>query len=191
MNWIKETKLTERFRGFLANKKNFTKNEIQTLSIESKNILNGFSNPKKNNLDKTGLVIGYVQSGKTTSYEYLISLAGDNGYRLVIVLPGTNKILLNQTFLRLNKEMGVGDGNFDLAILNNPGVGDEDNLIGYLNDPHKLVVIVAMKHYGRIQNVVDLLNRPKSLSSVPDSENPYLHDEFYGYNTADDVSTLV
>ena len=39
-------------------------------------------------------------------------------------------------------------------------------------------------------NPFDLLNRPKSLSSVPDSENPYLHDDFYGYNHADDVSTF-
>ena len=35
---------------------------------------------------ETGLVVGYVQSGKTLSFETVISLARDNGYGIVIVL---------------------------------------------------------------------------------------------------------
>src|SRR6266536_2699000 len=37
----------------------------------------------------TGLVVGYVQSGKTLSFTTAIALARDNGFRLVIVVAGT------------------------------------------------------------------------------------------------------
>jgi len=40
-------------------------------------------------------------------------------------------------------------------------------------------------------NPFDILNRPKNLSSVSDDENPYLHNDFYGYNISDDVSFIL
>src|ERR1700722_10904042 len=50
---------------------------------------------------QTGLVIGYVQSGKTTSFTTLAALARDNGYRMVIVIAGTTEPLFFQTKDRL------------------------------------------------------------------------------------------
>lgn len=41
-----------------------------------------------------GLVVGKVQSGKTTSFTYLSSLAADNGYKIIIHLLGTTKNLV-------------------------------------------------------------------------------------------------
>src|SRR5688500_4736531 len=46
---------------------------------------------------KTGIVVGYVQSGKTISMTTVASLARDNGCRLVILLAGTTSNLLQQT----------------------------------------------------------------------------------------------
>jgi len=37
---------------------------------------------------RTGLVVGYVQSGKTMSMTATAALARDNGYRMVIVFAG-------------------------------------------------------------------------------------------------------
>ncbi len=45
----------------------------------------------------TGLVVGYVQSGKTMSMTAVASLARDNGCRLVVLLAGTTSNLLQQT----------------------------------------------------------------------------------------------
>src|SRR5690348_12103126 len=42
----------------------------------------------------TGLVVGYVQSGKTLSFTTVMALARDNGFQLVIVVAGTSKLLL-------------------------------------------------------------------------------------------------
>ncbi len=44
---------------------------------------------------KVGLVVGKVQSGKTTSFTYLTSLAADNGYKIIIHLLGTTTNLKN------------------------------------------------------------------------------------------------
>src|SRR5690348_16904909 len=38
-----------------------------------------------------GLVIGYIQSGKTMSFTTVTALARDNGYKLIIVITGVNK----------------------------------------------------------------------------------------------------
>jgi hypothetical protein len=50
-----------------------------------------------------GLVMGYVQSGKTANFTGVVARAADAGYRLIIVLAGTWNILRNQTQRRLIK----------------------------------------------------------------------------------------
>src|SRR5437016_2417506 len=40
--------------------------------------------------EKTGLVTGYVQSGKTMSFTTVAALARDNGFRIIIVIAGTS-----------------------------------------------------------------------------------------------------
>ncbi|MGU3435069.1 Z1 domain-containing protein [Actinomycetes bacterium M1A6_2h] len=57
-----------------------------------------------------GLVVGYVQSGKTANFTGVIAKAVDAGYRLVIVLTGTIELLRSQTQRRLDMEL-VGKQN--------------------------------------------------------------------------------
>ncbi len=52
-----------------------------------------------------GLVVGYVQSGKTANFTGVIAKAADAGYRLFIVLGGMLDILRNQTQRRIDKEL--------------------------------------------------------------------------------------
>ena len=52
-----------------------------------------------------GLVMGYVQSGKTANFTGVVARAADAGYRLIIVLAGTWNILRNQTQRRFDKEL--------------------------------------------------------------------------------------
>ena len=54
-----------------------------------------------------GLVLGYVQSGKTSSFTAAAALARDNNYDLIIVIAGVNTILTNQTYSRLQKDLGL------------------------------------------------------------------------------------
>lgn len=58
-----------------------------------------------------GLVVGYVQSGKTASYTAVAARAADAGYRLVIILSGIHDSLRTQTQNRLERELtGHQDG---------------------------------------------------------------------------------
>jgi len=52
-----------------------------------------------------GLVVGYVQSGKTANFTAVAARAADVGYRLIIVLSGIHDSLRNQTQKRLNREL--------------------------------------------------------------------------------------
>jgi hypothetical protein len=52
-----------------------------------------------------GLVMGYVQSGKTANFIGVVARAADAGYRLIIVLAGTWNILRNQTQRRFDKDL--------------------------------------------------------------------------------------
>ena len=62
------------------------------------------TNNSKNYENNTGLIIGYVQSGKTMSFTSVIALAQDNNYRIIIVIAGRQKLLLNQTTKRLKED---------------------------------------------------------------------------------------
>jgi hypothetical protein len=54
-----------------------------------------------------GLVVGYVQSGKTANYTAVAAKAIDAGFKLVIVLSGVHNSLRRQTQMRMNDELGL------------------------------------------------------------------------------------
>ena len=52
-----------------------------------------------------GLVVGYVQSGKTANITGVLAKAIDAGYRLLIVMTGTIDLLREQTQRRIDMEL--------------------------------------------------------------------------------------
>ena len=54
---------------------------------------------------QTGLVIGYVQSGKTMSFTTVAALARDNSYQMVIVITGVSVPLFEQSKRRLQNDL--------------------------------------------------------------------------------------
>lgn len=72
-----------------------------------------------------GLVVGYVQSGKTANFTGVTAKAIDAGYRLIIVLGGTLNLLRGQTQRRLDMEL-IGQEN----ILGAADPNDPDALVG-------------------------------------------------------------
>lgn len=95
----------EATQALLTQQKNkLNEEEIQRLLNESCDIISRCNTPGTNR-GKAGLVVGYVQSGKTLSLTTVSSLARDNGYGMVIVLCGVTKILFKQNTDRLDKEL--------------------------------------------------------------------------------------
>ena len=78
-----------------------------------------------------GLVVGYVQSGKTANFTGVIAKAIDAGYRLVIVMTGTMNILRRQTQRRVDMEL-VGIENIFRNV--DPDDADLASKIDYFND---------------------------------------------------------
>lgn len=52
-----------------------------------------------------GMVLGYVQSGKTFNFTTVTALARDNGYAMVIVIAGISTGLLGQSDTRLQRDL--------------------------------------------------------------------------------------
>jgi hypothetical protein len=55
--------------------------------------------------DRRGLVVGHIQSGKTTHYTALAAKALDAGYQIVIILAGIHNSLRSQTHERIDRHL--------------------------------------------------------------------------------------
>lgn len=100
-----------RYSRYLEEFKHWPIDTIRSIDTTTNEILKSIGNPnKQTKFDYRGLVLGYVQSGKTANFTGLINKAYDVGYKLVIVLAGMHNDLRSQTQLRLAKEVvGVID----------------------------------------------------------------------------------
>lgn len=93
-----------RFRSYLQDEKNFAPDTLNKLDRLTDRILDSLFDPTANiEIDKKGLVVGQVQSGKTSNYTGLICKAADAGYKFIIVLAGIHNNLRSQTQLRLDE----------------------------------------------------------------------------------------
>jgi hypothetical protein len=84
--------------------------QVASLASESARVLRHLPDPRSAaSFQGRGLVVGYVQSGKTANYTAVAARAVDAGYRMVIVLSGIHDALRSQTQIRLEDEL-VGRG---------------------------------------------------------------------------------
>jgi hypothetical protein len=93
------------YSKYLRNDKKFKSSIIDNLENNFVNkIMNCLGNPNENvNFFRRGLVIGDVQSGKTSAYTGLICKAADLGYKVIILLTGQTEILRSQTQKRIDE----------------------------------------------------------------------------------------
>lgn len=95
-----------RYEKYLKEIKKWPNDTVQTIDDTTNEILKSIGNPKSlYEFDRRGLVLGYVQSGKTANFTGLINKAFDIGYKLIIVLAGMHNDLRSQTQLRLEREV--------------------------------------------------------------------------------------
>lgn len=93
-----------RYRDYLADEKNFAPATLDRLDQLTDKILDSLFDPNTpNRISKKGLVVGQVQSGKTSNYTGMVCKAVDAGYKLIIILAGLHNNLRSQTQLRLDE----------------------------------------------------------------------------------------
>jgi hypothetical protein len=151
----------------------------QRLLNETTSILALCGSPEQKTNAETGLVFGYVQSGKTMSFTTLTALAKDNDYQIIVVIAGISTNLLDQSTKRLEKDLRLNE-RFDrkwLGVKKNPTntSTDRDDISTVLKewknptfpeDERRTVLITVMKNPRHLQNLIDVLQR-LDLREVP------------------------
>lgn len=111
-----------RYRGHLF-KSGWSTELLNTLEFNTLNkLMSLLGNPKSSeHFDRKGLVMGDVQSGKTSNYIGLINKAVDAGYKVIILLTGTIESLRRQTQIRVEEGFIGYDANSKMWV----GVGEK------------------------------------------------------------------
>lgn len=134
---------------------------------------------------RTGLIVGYVQSGKTISMTSVASLGRDNGFGLVIVLAGTTDNLLDQSWKRFKKYLQLESGPRRLwYMLTSAGHELETNTDGLRAslaswkstrqaERRAAAFIVVMKNHAHLEQLTTALRR----SDVRDVPTLIIDDE--------------
>ena len=173
-----ETYSLIKFKGFTNNNGDITSIGEQIIN-ETYRILEMCGNPENETNNDTGIVIGYVQSGKTLSFTALSAMARDNNYQMIIIIAGTSIPLSEQSYERMRKDLQI-DTRFDRkwTILKNPNPRtnvDKDTIEmkleqwkdnTYPDDECSTVLITVMKNSSHLRNLTNVL-RDIDLTNVP------------------------
>ena len=85
---------------------------VQSIHESSDRVLAELGAPAIPGRNLRGLVLGFVQSGKTTSFMSVIAKAADRGYKFFIVLSGITENLRSQTQERVDEMLVHDSGQF-------------------------------------------------------------------------------
>lgn len=134
--------------------------------------------PTGSSASDAGLVVGYVQSGKTLNFTTVIGLARDNRFPLVIVIAGTKTNLLTQSADRLSRDLDVeSDKAAEWRLIKNPTADDLQTIEKTIEDwsdddldedERSTLLITVLKqqdHLGRLTSALSSLEL--DLSDVP------------------------
>jgi len=144
---------------------------------EARRVLGRCLSPKAKAGSETGLVIGYVQSGKTMSFTTVAALARDNGFNLIILIAGTSSYLLDQSTNRLHKDLRIdtrNDRKWRTFQTSTWKTSDRDALresLASWADPtlpeamKRTVLITAMKNHTHLEKLASEL-RPLDLKHI-------------------------
>ena len=113
INWS----FTRRYQRFLKERKGWALPTLQRSDDLTDRILVLMEDPGRPGAwDRRGMVVGEVQSGKTSNYIELICKAADSGYKFIVVLTGMTNSLRAQTQLRFDEGFLGWDTRLNLAL---------------------------------------------------------------------------
>jgi hypothetical protein len=109
----------------------------------------------------TGLALGYVQSGKTTSIVGLLAAACDAGYRLIIGLIAVNDNLLDQNAKRILGKLGIVEDGRRVWYTSVQGSqpAEDDEVLKNIEQRGRTVLILVLKNKPQIEKISNLLDK--------------------------------
>ncbi len=139
------------YKDVLA-RKGWSQETIDSLDVGTTEVVRRLADPTRPEpYQSKGLVVGYVQSGKTANFTGVVAKAIDAGYRLIIVLTGTIELLRTQTQRRLDMEL-IGMQNIDEAEYENDEDWLDGKFLSHVIDPNHSNDAPAIR---RLTGVVD------------------------------------
>lgn len=196
--WLNDEKakinfeLWKRYKLYMSeNDPSFPVNDLDDFTDK---ILDKCVNPKKaGSWDRRGMVVGHVQSGKTSNYVGLINKATDAGYKVIIIIAGTISSLRRQTqeridsgyigrnssaFIREKENRVIGVGKYkvstDIYSLTSSYYKSNDegdfsqSVANRLNIPigKNPVVFVIKKNKSILDNLIDWFSKNENIRIV-------------------------
>lgn len=136
---------------------------------------------RQESLNNNMLLIGKVQSGKTSNLELFTALAFDNGFNLVIIYGGYDNTLLAQTTTRFRETFDIPNrldyGDTSPVVFssddNTQLLSVDNEIIEDLIEANKPILLIAMKRPAALKKVNDLLcriNKAQLKSFIIDDE---------------------
>lgn len=108
--WLADERATiqwnfwNRYKKYLEVDEKLPPAVVTSIDETTDEVLKRLESPRRTgSWDRRGMVVGNVQSGKTSNYTGLITKAVDAGYKIVIILAGLNNDLRSQTQKRIDK----------------------------------------------------------------------------------------
>lgn len=138
---------------------------VDTIETECINVLNTLSSDTSGRDPVKGLVVGYVQSGKTANMTGLISMAADYGWNVFIVLSGTIDSLREQNQKRFYKDLNHEGGRCRWTTLDhvNPDNPDQHpSRFDFRKNSLDRYLTVCLKNSKRLYNLLRWLNADQS-----------------------------
>lgn len=170
------------YAKYLRERRGWRPESLINLDNSTRSILERLSNPEsKKAYSSRGLVMGYVQSGKTANFAGLVARSADAGYRLIIVMAGTWNILRNQTQRRFDKEL-LGKEllrNDDIYQVRRPA--DWNEFLEHGTHPENLGHYIWQRltrpdiDYRRLKAAIDNLEFEKRHKALPVYDPQNLH----------------
>ena len=136
---------------------------IEDVFCNAVRILSQCPNPNvENTLAETGIVIGKVQSGKTSNFISVLSLAFDNGYEIAVVIGGNTHDLTNQNTSRIKESFNLDVEKLTILSTggNNTPIKIDVAEVQQFIETGRKVIIVALKQYKHIQTIADVFDNP-------------------------------
>lgn len=144
--------------------------------MEGCSVLSQCTPPSEAARSRTGLVCGYVQSGKTASMTAVSALAKDNGYRIIILIAGVTTNLVAQNRDRLETHLRAAAPEWAWLMLTNPRPNrnqpEIESLVRewrsehYNDEDRRTLFISVMKNHSHLHNLTQLLSNV-NLDGIP------------------------
>lgn len=114
----------DRYQRYLLEDARIPEQVVDRIDEAAEQIMDSIGDPKSDsNFNRKGLVIGAVQSGKTSNYIALMNKAADSGYKVIILLTGTIEKLRRQTQTRVDEGFSGADSKAQTVHKKNVWVG--------------------------------------------------------------------